>query len=59
MASLYLLVRVWWVLSGMKGGGEEKEMVEGNSDNNAEKAVPETNGTNNEKHLERYYWVKM
>jgi len=53
MASLYLLCRVWWVLSGMKSGGVEKEKVEGKSENNEEKAVNEANGTNNGKHLER------
>ena len=53
VSTLYLLCRVWWVLSGIKAEEAmvDKERVEGETEKNVEIAVTESNGG---KHMERY-----
>ena len=53
LTSLYLLCRVWWVLSGMETDEEVLEMVE-DTNENIELASGVKNGNINGKHLERY-----
>ena len=54
VASLYLLCRVWWVLSGMERDKVfEKEKAVEDTNENIELAGSVKNGNINGKHLER------
>ena len=56
VTSLYLLCRVWWVLSGMERDEVvlEKEKAVEDTNENIELAASVKNGNINGKHLERY-----
>ena len=54
VASLYLLCRVWWVLSGMERDQVVLEKAVEDTNENIELAASVKNGNINGKHLERY-----